>query len=156
MCVSECVSYICPESVCSFPSEHASNVCLQEYGGVSLSSVAPPAQEASRLRLQSLGCAPSALVLQSSTTAANTRLQTSQTQEQLGEERERACERNSGRHSRTFSISFYINVIEFSAYLFIHLHLQCSCTFTFSHLADAFIQSNLQGCFTFTLHIRSN
>ena len=39
----------------------------------------------------------------------------------------------------------YINVIEFSAYLFIHLHLQCSCTFTFSHLADAFVQSDVQG-----------
>ena len=41
----------------------------------------------------------------------------------------------------------YFNVIEFSAYLFIHLHLQCSCTFTFtfSHLADAFVQSDVQG-----------
>ena len=39
----------------------------------------------------------------------------------------------------------YINVIEFSAYLFIHLHLQCSCTFTFSHLADAFVQSDVRG-----------
>ena len=35
--------------------------------------------------------------------------------------------------------------IELSAYLFIHLHLQCSCTFTFifSHLADAFVQSDV-------------
>ena len=41
----------------------------------------------------------------------------------------------------------YFNAIEFSAYLFIHLHLQCSCTltFTFSHLADAFVQSDVQG-----------
>ena len=41
----------------------------------------------------------------------------------------------------------YIHAIEFSAYLFIHLHLQCSCTFTFtfSHLADAFVQSDVQG-----------
>ena len=41
----------------------------------------------------------------------------------------------------------YINAIEFSADIFIHLHLQCSCTFTFtfSHLADAFVQSDVQG-----------
>ena len=41
----------------------------------------------------------------------------------------------------------YFNAIEFSAYLFIHLHFQCSCTFTFtfSHLADAFVQSDVQG-----------
>ena len=39
----------------------------------------------------------------------------------------------------------YINAIEFSACLFIHLYLQCSCTFTFSHLADAFVQSDVQG-----------
>src|SRR4029434_59446 len=41
----------------------------------------------------------------------------------------------------------YFNAIEFSAYSFIHLHLQCSCTFTFtfSHLADAFVQSDVQG-----------
>src|SRR4029434_4206164 len=39
------------------------------------------------------------------------------------------------------------NAIDFSACLFIHLHLQCSCTFTFtcSHLADAFVQSDVQG-----------
>src|SRR4029434_4509376 len=41
----------------------------------------------------------------------------------------------------------YFKAIEFSAYLFIHLHLQCSCTFTFtfSHLADACVQSDVQG-----------
>ena len=39
----------------------------------------------------------------------------------------------------------YINAIEFSACLFIHLYLQCTFTFTFSHLADAFVQSDVQG-----------
>src|SRR4029434_4226484 len=39
----------------------------------------------------------------------------------------------------------YIPAIEFSAYLFIHCNLQCSCTFTFifTHLADAFVQSDV-------------